>query len=54
MLTGVGLAAWLALPAQAAIVASVKPVGFIAAAIAEGVTLWKSCCRTEHLNMIMP
>lgn len=38
MLTGVGLAAWLALPAQAAIVASVKPVGFIAAAIAEGVT----------------
>ncbi|WP_042958844.1 zinc ABC transporter substrate-binding protein ZnuA [Erwinia tasmaniensis] len=38
MLAGATVAAALALPAQAAVVASVKPVGFIAAAIADGVT----------------
>lgn len=38
MLAGLGIAASLALPAQADVVASVKPVGFIAAAIADGVT----------------
>lgn len=38
MLAGLSVAASLALPAQAAVVASVKPVGFIAAAIADGVT----------------
>ncbi|OFC62324.1 zinc ABC transporter substrate-binding protein ZnuA [Candidatus Erwinia dacicola] len=38
MLAGLSVAASLALPAQAAVVASVKPVGFIAAAIANGVT----------------
>lgn len=38
MLAGLSVAASLALPAQAAVVASVKPVGFIASAIADGVT----------------
>ncbi|CAH0153880.1 High-affinity zinc uptake system protein ZnuA [Erwinia aphidicola] len=38
MLAGLSVAASLALPAQAAVVASVKPVGFIASAIAYGVT----------------
>jgi len=38
MLAGLSGAASLALPAQAAVVASVKPVGFIASAIADGVT----------------
>lgn len=37
-LAGLSIAASLALPAQADVVASVKPVGFIAAAIADGVT----------------
>jgi len=35
---GLSVAATFALPAQAAVVASVKPVGFIAASIADGVT----------------
>ncbi|WP_455812994.1 zinc ABC transporter substrate-binding protein ZnuA [Pseudomonas graminis] len=38
MLAGLSVAASLALPAHADVVASVKPVGFIAAAIADGVT----------------
>ncbi|MBN1085538.1 zinc ABC transporter substrate-binding protein ZnuA [Erwinia aphidicola] len=38
MLAGLSVAASLALPVQAAVVASVKPVGFIASAIADGVT----------------
>lgn len=38
MLAGLSVAASLALPAQAAVVASVKPVGFIASAIADGLT----------------
>ena len=38
MLAGLSIAASLALPAHAAVLASVKPVGFIAAAIADGVT----------------
>ncbi|WP_338508133.1 zinc ABC transporter substrate-binding protein ZnuA [Erwinia aphidicola] len=38
MLAGLSVAASLALPARAAVVASVKPVGFIASAIADGVT----------------
>lgn len=37
-LAGLAFAASLTLPAQAAVVASVKPLGFIAAAIADGVT----------------
>lgn len=37
-LASVGVAATFAFPAQAAVVASVKPVGFIASAIADGVT----------------
>lgn len=37
-LAGIGMAATFAFPAQAAVVASVKPVGFIASAIADGVT----------------
>ena len=38
LLTALGFAASLATPAHAALVASVKPLGFIAAAIADGVT----------------
>jgi zinc transport system substrate-binding protein len=38
LISALGLAASLAAPAHAAVVASVKPLGFIAAAIADGVT----------------
>jgi zinc transport system substrate-binding protein len=39
---------------NAAVVASLKPLGFIASAIADGVTETQVCCLMVPLSMIIP
>ncbi len=40
--------------ASAAVVTSMKPLGFIAAAIADGVTETRCCCPMAPPSMIIP